>query len=1118
MSSIDAVIAEARRPGGFTERKRFTLARTQAIQKLRQFALADPAAYVLELVQSAIANGASWIEIERDAGSVTVAYIGGGIPEAALGRLFDFLFASKDRADLGYLRELAIGINALMAYQPTKIVIMSGDGTRAGTTRMELLAGEDRLDVGRPDQALAGTFIRAEGLRRDRGADDGSRERTLIETRCLAAPVPILFNGEAVFGHSTRRIPGLLGFRRHMSFDEGDLYGAIGLRSEIGGRAEFSLLTRGVLIEQVEHPLIDGQPIGGVICFDGLRKTADHARVVRDDRFTEMWLRVRPYARALLGGEGHDGAIEAREFAGAPIGPVKQLRTWLREAGRVVVVAPGLHGRYAGEIRQIAAALGAKLLAVDAPHVPSLRILGGNGVEIHIPRPGSRDLAFYKQDPARPPPRPWLVQPVDVPAATVAQLGTPLFVAALAGALGETAELHMRVYTRAVAEHRTGDVVQLLSSGRELARFDLPSPYPGHVLVVDLPIVAPSQLEDATPGLANAARVLAEGCLRHAEPALAEAADRVLASLVDPKAPLGPLERHRALGALVRAAVPRLRRSVGADGSVRAAICFSLFEPGPPGVDLLALPLFTAASGRALSARELAAAMTASGGWLLAAEVGAATPGDPELDHVVRVDAAAEPLLRALVGDAAYLRVDGTCPKEHVPAAIDGRGRPWSAETITAALASGRTIVAHYGHATRSDGLPYAAGPHTAVPDELWLPPWSFLALADRGALLPGFDFHLGDPEAREHGDELAFVACAPVAGQDAAVDGQLGVPLAAPALPGVVVVDERLRPLHRFAEVGHDHGVVGLLRLRGEWSELRAGAVGAAIDAAISAVYEDLLARVPTMDPHGPAFARATAAMLAHAGRRVHLVADAHGQLRVTPPAALADRVLALPLFPGRRGLPLAAWQPIRRFVASNGDLAAALSELDLPGTPAGLREWLTATLAPDRIARPDAPEVADHAPAALLELDRDGRTQSVSDAGDRTPLDEVTLATTLEYWLHHLRPDGRTGPRGRPWDRRGHVWIELEVAERGEDFAVVTGDDDVWSVTLRRDHWLVRWACASGRREREAVAWLLLACYARLNETFDALTNHHEGQFQRAVADALTQGRLAIVTPRRG
>ncbi|HEY0136767.1 MAG TPA: hypothetical protein VGB85_21945, partial [Nannocystis sp.] len=291
MSTIDAVIAQARRPGNFSERRRFTLARTQAIQKLRQFALADPAAYILELIQSAVANGATWIEVVRDSETVTVAYIGGGIPESALGRLFDFLFASKDDPGLGYLRELAIGVNALMVFEPEKIIIESGDGTLAGTSRMELLAGEDRLDVGRPDHALSGTFIRAEGLKRSRNV---SRERSIIEMRCLAAPVPILYNSEVMFGHSRQRAPMLPGAFKRISFDEGDLYGTIGLRDPGSPRNDFALLTRGVLIENVAHTLVAGSAFGGIICFDGLRKTADHARIVRDDRMAEMWLRVLP--------------------------------------------------------------------------------------------------------------------------------------------------------------------------------------------------------------------------------------------------------------------------------------------------------------------------------------------------------------------------------------------------------------------------------------------------------------------------------------------------------------------------------------------------------------------------------------------------------------------------------------------------------------------------------------------------------------------------------------------------------------------------------------------------------------------------------------------------------
>ncbi len=1114
MSSIDAVIAEARRAGGFSERKRFTLARTQAIQKLRQFALADPAAYVLELIQSAIANGASWIEVVREPTTMTLAYIGGGIPEDALARLFDFLFASKDRADLGYLRELAIGINALMIQTPSKIIIESGDGTRAGTTRMELLAGEDRFDVGRPDHALAGTFIRAEGLRRDKGGD---RELLLIETRCLAAPVPILYNGQAIFGHSTRRIPGIIGYRKHMSFDEGDLYGTIGVPSEHEGRAEFALLTRGVLIESVEHALVPDARLGGVVCFDGLRKTADHARVVRDDHFEELWLRLRPYARALLGGQGgHDGVVARPLGASEPLA-IKDLRAWLRAAGRVVLAppntAPGT--RVCDDLQAIAAALQAELLCARHQDLAALRILGGSGVEIHtvdVDR-DSGDREFFARPLATPPPRPWLVQPVEVAPVSVAALRPESVATELAGVLGEAAELRMRVYTPAASEHRGVTEVVFHSCGRELARHETASAHAGHVLVVELPSVAPSQLRAAqlpptAPG------PLAEACLHHAAPALAEAADRVLAGLVDPTAPLTPLERHRALAALARSAAPRLRRSPGPDGAPRPTIHFSLVEPGPPGVDLLGLRLFTSASGRPLCARELGALITAAGGWLLAVPGGAApTPASaPEptadLEHVLLMDPGAGPLLQALVGEAAYLLVEGTCSKIHGPAAMDAAGRSYTAEQITAALQAGRTLTIHYGHAPPG----HEAG-GDEPPDELWMPPWAWLQLAHLGPLLPAFDFHLADAEAREHGDELAFIAAAPVEGGE--VDGLVGVPLAEPGQPGVVIVDEQLRAVHHFRDLAHDFGVVGLLRLRGAWSPTRADAIGHAIARAVRDVYDDLLARVPTMDPHGRAFARATVTMLGYAGRRLGFVTDAHGQVRVPAVTAVADRVLALPLFPGRRGLPLAAWQLIRRFAATRGDLEAALAELDLAATPAVLRAWLAEHLARARIAREPAAPTTIRASDEHLELTRDGRVHPIADPDPGAPIDEVTLATTLEYWLHQLRPD-LAGPARRPWDLRGHVWIDMGDDGEAGDGAAVTGDGERWSVGLRRRHWLLRWAAATGRRDREAIAWLLLACFARINEVFDAVTNHHESQFQRAVADALAQGRIALVTPR--
>lgn len=237
MSSIDQVIARSRQPGAFSERKRFTVARKRGIQKLRRFALADPHEYILELIQAAIANGARWIDISLEHERCTLSYIGGGLREAELAQLFDFLFASKDRTDIGHVRELALGLNAVLLFAPQSVVVESGDGTAAGTTRMEMYPDRDEVDVGRPDRPLTGTFVHIEGMNRRRLPKgfrsyidlETPRERGIIEERCLAAPIPIVVNHQPLFGFSSQRVPGLFGYRNALAVDEGDLYGTIGI-------------------------------------------------------------------------------------------------------------------------------------------------------------------------------------------------------------------------------------------------------------------------------------------------------------------------------------------------------------------------------------------------------------------------------------------------------------------------------------------------------------------------------------------------------------------------------------------------------------------------------------------------------------------------------------------------------------------------------------------------------------------------------------------------------------------------------------------------------------------------------------------------------------------------
>ncbi|MBK8263182.1 MAG: hypothetical protein IPK80_17800 [Nannocystis sp.] len=677
MSSIEAVIARSRRPGAFTERQRFTLARSRAIEKMRQFALADPHYYVLELIQSAIANGAAHIEVRADESTMISSYLGGeGLPEAGLANLFDFLFASKERTELTSLRALALAVNALMLFKPARIVIESGDGTLAGTARLEICGDQDRMDVGRPEAPLTGTYVRAEGMQRRQLArsmklnilGDGDDERSIIEQRCLTAPVPILFNQSPVFGHARQRIPTSFGYQRTMAIDEGDLYGSLGIEP-MGGKPSFRLLTYGVLVEAVEFELLPGAPLGGVINFDGLHKTADHARIVQDERLAEMWARLRPYAQQLQRGERAERAYDVRIYGGGAI-PLEQLRTTLRALERVVVIDPETGPEEVPTALRIAAAMEAELLTAPVGQVASLRMLAGRDVTMLTPNLASRvDVEFYTRAPASPPARPWLLSPREAPSIAAAELAEAVAQAIAAGggrgdllaegadgaALGERGEVRVTIYTP-VAQAAAGGLVtvRLWSLGREIAAHPVMCASGGHVLVVEIPEVSPARALARVHGEVTYSEVVARVITGKVEALLEEASRRALLALVGQTVTPGTPQARLALSAMVRSTMIRLRRS--AEG-IRAALT-PLRQL--PGLDLLAIPVLATLSGRALDGRSLCELMNACEGVLFGV-IPEVTPDLEGLDQdrILALDLELERLVIAMVGEGAYVRVDG---------------------------------------------------------------------------------------------------------------------------------------------------------------------------------------------------------------------------------------------------------------------------------------------------------------------------------------------------------------------------------------------------------------------------------------------------------------------------
>ncbi len=101
----------------------------RAVDKLREYQLPDPTAWVLEVVRAAIAFGASEVRVSGDADDVRVAWDGGAPDVASLARLFDELVDPAPRADRRPHRLLATGVNTALGLEPRWVDVVVTDGS-----------------------------------------------------------------------------------------------------------------------------------------------------------------------------------------------------------------------------------------------------------------------------------------------------------------------------------------------------------------------------------------------------------------------------------------------------------------------------------------------------------------------------------------------------------------------------------------------------------------------------------------------------------------------------------------------------------------------------------------------------------------------------------------------------------------------------------------------------------------------------------------------------------------------------------------------------------------------------------------------------------------------------
>ena len=150
-----------------------------------------------------------------------------------------------------------------------------------------------------------------------------------------------------------------------------------------------------------------GHMSGGVLCFDGLNKTADHAAIVRDARLQELWSRLAPYVHEVASGRSGGAAYNIRTIEGHPL-TIPEVRELLGDTKSVLFLGETDRGKpdYVRRAKRISQLLNAPVLWVPRKQRERVRFLGGPDTKILHPNLSTdEDVFFYEQPPIEPPPR-----------------------------------------------------------------------------------------------------------------------------------------------------------------------------------------------------------------------------------------------------------------------------------------------------------------------------------------------------------------------------------------------------------------------------------------------------------------------------------------------------------------------------------------------------------------------------------------------------------------------------------------------------------------------------------------------------------------------------------------
>ncbi|MDY0004787.1 MAG: hypothetical protein RBU30_26050 [Polyangia bacterium] len=277
-SVADQVVDELLSEGAVAVPGRFGLDREVARQKLRDFQVAEPWSYPLDLLGAACSLGATWMELRVEGPRLGLRFDGRPLTEEDFGELYDALFAGGDDEGLEARRMIARAIGAAQGLGAAAIRISSGDGK---TGALLVARAEDKDEIRALEPAPSFTEIQLEHGREGRGglsrAEVARRICDYVRRRGIYTGAKVSLNGELLpDGWAMPEATTRLAFGD--SEQGGALRGVLGATPKADLAAPrmdvglIRLVSSGVLVETLE---LDGLPPGATAVVSDSRFRTD---------------------------------------------------------------------------------------------------------------------------------------------------------------------------------------------------------------------------------------------------------------------------------------------------------------------------------------------------------------------------------------------------------------------------------------------------------------------------------------------------------------------------------------------------------------------------------------------------------------------------------------------------------------------------------------------------------------------------------------------------------------------------------------------------------------------------------------------------------------------------